>query len=336
MTTNRNILLLGGTGAMGLYLAPELAERGYRVKVIALDDASLFDHPRIAYVKADACDDAVLKGLLKERFDGMVDFLLYPRTEHFQQRYEMMLNNTDHYFFLSTYRIYGGDAPVTETTPRLLDVSKDRDFLATEDYALYKARQEDILQASPFTNWTIVRPSITYSKFRFQLVTLEAPFVVGRALKGLPIVLPKAALDVPTTMTWAGDTAKMFAGLLFNAAACRECFTLATAEHHTWREVADYYGEFIGLKYVAADTEDYIRIQGGSAGARYQLDYDRLFPRIIDNRKVLRVAGLDQADFMPLKSGLKKELAALPPDRWTDFGEVGARMDDYLEKHPHG
>jgi nucleoside-diphosphate-sugar epimerase len=222
---------------------------------------------------------------------------------------------------------------VTEQTPRLLDVSEDGEFLSTEDYSLFKAREEDILTASGYANWTIVRPAITYSKFRYQLVTLEAPVVVARALKGLPIMLPSAALSVQGTMNWAGDVAKMFARLLFNSGAFRESFTLATAEHHTWGEIAEYYRELVGLQYVAVETEEYLKIMGGSMGARYQLFYDRLFDRIVDNAKILRVTGLSQSDMMPLRRGLEKELTALPRETvWPDASEVWRRMDEYLKR----
>ncbi len=335
-SNGRKILVLGGTGAMGVYLVPELAARGYEVKVISCDDV-VSNNPLITYVKANGKDIDYLKELLKEGFDVIVDFLMYPGKE-FNERYELLLQNTAHYFYLSTYRIYDGvEIPITETSPRLLDNSKDKDFLATDDYSLFKARGEDVLRNSRYNNWTIVRPAITYSKFRYQLVTLEAPVVVARTLKGLPIMLPEAALAVQATMSWAGDVAKMFSGLVLNPAAYSEAFTLATAEHHTWGEIAEYYKEIIGLNYIAVDKEDYLKIMGGTPGARYQLAYDRLFDRIVDNSKVLRVAGLKQKDFMPLKSGLEKELSALPKDTaWPDASAIWDRMDTYAAGNSEG
>ena len=326
------VLVLGGTGAMGVYLVPELAAMGYEVKVVSFDEL-ISDHPRITYLKGDAKNAAYMLELLREKFDAIVDFMIYS-TDEFRAKHELLLQNTGHYIFLSSYRVYDGQFPITESTPRLLDVSKDRDFLSTEDYSLYKAREEDILQGSSYDNWTIVRPAITYSKRRFQLVTLEAPLLVARAQQGLPVVIPREALGVQGTMSWAADVSRMLSRLLFNPAAYRECFTLATAEHHTWAEIAEYYREIIGLQYVAADTADYLKIIGASDAARYQLTYDRLFQRIIDNTKILRVTGLRQEDFMPLKCGLEKELNALPKDVvWSDAGAAWGRMDEYLREH---
>jgi nucleoside-diphosphate-sugar epimerase len=327
----KKALVLGGTGAMGVYLVPELASLGYEVHVVSMDDV-LSDDPRISYVRADAKSIDYLTDLLKDRYDVIVDFMLYS-TEQFRERHDILLRNTDHYIFLSSYRIYDGcEIPITEDTPRLLDASDNAEFLATEDYSLTKARQEDILQSSGYDNWTIVRPAITYSKRRFQLVTLEAHLVVARALKGLPIVLPKEARSVQATMSWAGDVAKLMSRLILNPAAYLECFTLATAEHRTWGEIAEYYREIIDLECVWADTEDYLRIMGGSKAAGYQLAYDRLFDRVVDNSKVLRVTGLEQSGFMPLRRGLEKELSALPKDAvWRDAGITGERMDGYLK-----
>jgi len=327
----RKALLLGGSGAMGVYLAPELASMGYEVRVVSLDDVA-FGDPRITCVKADAKSPERLKELLSEKFDAIVDFMIYS-TEEFKEKRDLLLGGAEHYIFLSSYRVYSESVPLTEASPRLLDVSKDKAFLATEDYSLYKARQEDVLQGSKYGNWTIVRPAITYSKRRFQLVTLEAPAHVARAMKGLPVVLPKEALSVQATMSWAGDVAKMIARLLLNPSALRERFTLATAEHRSWGEIAEYYREIIGLKYEAVDAEEYLKIFGSSDGARYQLAYDRMFNRVVDNSKVLKATGLKQSDFMTLRSGLEKELSALPKDAvWPDASGLWKGIDDCLKR----
>lgn len=46
-----------------------------------------------------------------------------------------------------------------------------------------KARQEDILYQSGFSNYTIVRPSVTYNTYRLQLGALEKENWLYRALK---------------------------------------------------------------------------------------------------------------------------------------------------------
>lgn len=327
----KKVLVLGGTGAMGVYVVPELVKRGYEVTVASLDDVPqpVGGNPR--YIKADTKNIENLNALLAEKFDGIIDFLLY-LTDEFRQRCKLLLESTDHYIFLSSYRVYADKFPITESSPRLLDVSEDREFLACEDYSLYKAREENILRESGMNNWTIVRPAITYSKRRFQLVTLEAQYVINRTFDGKTVILPEEAADIQGTMTWAGDVAKMFAGVLFNPRAMCETFTFATSEHHSWKEIAEYYHEFIGLKYVFTDKKTYTNlIRPNDMYTVWQLEYDRLFNRIIDNSKILDVAGLKQESFMKLKDGLALELSALPRDfRFADPLGANQRMDAYL------
>lgn len=328
------ILVLGGTGAMGSYLVPELAEMGYQVDVVSLDDCTS-ENKQITYRKADGYSIPFLRELLKTGYDAVVDFLIYT-TMQFADRFELFLENTGHYMFLSSYRIYAKeDRLITETSPRLLDVSEDQEFLKTEDYSLYKAREENILRSSKYQNWTILRPAITYSRRRFQLVTLEASTVVARAKAGKTVLLPQQAADVYGTMSWGGDVAKMIARLVHNPRAYGEAFTLATSEHHKWETIAEYYRELIGLTCEWVDTDTYLgffEVATNKSAARYQLIYDRYFDRRVDNSKILEAAGMKQEELTGLKEGLKKELQRLPEGLIWPETSINQRMDAYLDK----
>lgn len=327
---SKKILILGATGAMGTYLVPEMLERGWQVDAVSLDHMEA-DHPLLNCITENAKDLTFMKKVIQNKYDAIVDFMIYTSESEFEPYYKLFLENTKHYIFLSTYRVYANTAPITEESPRLLDVSADEAFLASGDYAIYKAQEEEMLKASGYTNWTIIRPAITYSKKRFQLTTLEANVLITRMWEGKPVVLPKEAMDVQATMSWAGDVAKMIAGLILNAKAYGEAFTVATSEHHTWREIAEIYREIGGLKYVTASTDEYVDIIGpGNIHVRQQLIYDRLFDRIIDNRKILEVTGLKQKDLMPLKEGLKREYDNLEKGSIEASKEVNKRMDDFL------
>ncbi len=330
----KKILVIGGTGAMGVYLVPELVKKGFEVHVPSLDDAEQTDgNPK--FFKADMKDIDTLKKVLAEKYDAIVDFLVYPEKQ-FHERFQLFLDSTDHYIYLSSYRIYAGDCPINEESARLLDVSTNKEYLDLweHEYSLYKAVGEDILRNSGYKNWSIVRPAITYSKRRFQLVTLEASVVVNRAMGGKKILLPKEAKNVRGTMSWAGDVAKMFTGIILNERAYGETFTFATAENHTWGEIADIYNELTGVEFVWIDKQDYCDlICANNPHVTWQLEYDRLFDRVIDNSKILEVAGLKQEDLMPLKDGLALELAGLPEGfRFPDPSGINERMDEYLSK----
>lgn len=332
----KKALVLGGTGAMGVYLVPELQKAGCKVDVVSLDDIKS-SNESIKYICADAYDNEFIAEILKNEYDVIIDFLIYS-TEAFKKRYMMFLESTNQYIYLSSYRVYADSKePITEASPRLLDISDDREFLATDDYALSKARGEDILTESKYGNWTIIRPSVTYSKRRFQLVSLEANIVVRRAMENKAIILPYEAFDKQASMTWAGDVAKMVLRLILNDKAYKEVFTVATAEHNTWEYVAQCYRDLIGLKTMVTDKETYIRLisfnEQDYKHKMWQLTYDRLFNRVIDNSKILSVTGLKQSDFMPLKEGLRTELSALPENVcWSGaLNDIDKKIDGYIE-----
>jgi len=302
--TTKKILLLGGTGAMGVYLAPMLADLNYDVYITSRKEQTS-ENIHIHYIQGNAKDIHFLEKLLTIKYDAIVDFMIY-RTNEFADRYEKLLNSTAHYLFLSSYRVYGNSngEPIKENSPRLLDCVKDETYLATDEYALTKARQENILISSNYKNWTIIRPAITYSHTRFQLGTMEANEFLSRTLKNKTVIFPKQMLEKETTMSWAGDVANMISKLILNENAMCEIFTAATAEHHKWKEVIEYYQKIVNLKVKIVDLQDY----QNTIGRLWQIKYDRMYDRIVDNNKILSATGMKQADLMPLEEGLRIEL----------------------------
>ena len=330
----KKVLVIGATGAMGRYLVPELINLNYDVTGVGLDEVAPWDC-KASYVCGDAFDKSFLEELLKENFDGIVDFMNYGKYD-FSDYYKLFLENTDHYIFLSSCRVYDDkEQPIKETSPRLWDSTEDEELRASHDYCIYKAQSEDLLNASSYNNWSIVRPATTFSTMRLQLVTLEFKHCVARALMGKKVVLPIQAKDKPATLSWGGDVAKMIARILFKEEAKREAYNVCSAEHRTWGEIAEYYNKLIGLEAVWVDKEDYLKILSPELRTqiRWQLEYARLFRRITDNSKVLALTGLKQEDMMSMYDGLKLEISNIPKDYVPVNGEVGIRMDEYLKEH---
>lgn len=319
------VLVLGGTGAMGVHVTRLLAEAGD--EVVVTSRAARASGGGVAYVRGDARDRAFLDGLLAERWGAVIDFMVWS-TGEFRGRVGALLASTDQYVFLSSYRVYA-DAPViTEDSPRLLDACDDDEYLATDEYALAKARCEDLLAASGRRNWTVVRPAVTYDGTgRFQLGVHEAEVWLWRALRGIPVPLPGEMLSKQATMTWGGDVARMIAGLVGNPLAVGEAFTVSTSEHRSWREVAEAYRSVVpSLEVRPCGLAEFERERGGV----YQIRYDRMFDRVVDNSKVLAVTGIERGSLRALGDGLTSELRRfLAEGSGPSFGGAGgnARMD---------
>ena len=323
---NQKILLLGGTGAMGFYLVPELLILGFEVFVTTRSEHAS-DNSHLRYLAVNAMNpDALHMVLSTIKPDAIVDFMSYGTTL-FSDRSRQLLNGTGHYCFLSSYRVFADSSPnaLTERSPRLLDVCDDSVYLATDEYALAKARQEDVLRTCGKKNWTILRPCITYSRNRFQLGTLEANTICYRALQGLPVIMAREILAKQTTMTWAGDVAKMIARLVLNESTFGEDYNVVTSEHHSWSEVADCYKECMGLRVEETDLNMYAKV----VEAEYQIKYDRMFDRVLDNSKVLAATGMVPSDLKSLRSGLEAELRDFQHAPYYQYPNLAlnARMD---------
>ena len=101
----------------------------------------------------------VLAELLKNRYDGIVDFLIYSTKEN-ALRLPLLASQTGHYLYLSTYRVYDNkEVPIRESSPLLIDTADDRLLRLSDDYSIYKARGEAILKLQKNRNWTIIRPA---------------------------------------------------------------------------------------------------------------------------------------------------------------------------------
>lgn len=326
------ILLLGGTGAMGVSLKTILAERGDEVFITSRSPRKS-ERKNIHYIQGDAHNSAFLKEILKSRYDAIVDFMIY-ESDEFKKRSEQLLNASGQYIFVSSSRVYADSKEtITEESPRLLDVIGDKEYLRTDEYALAKAREENVLFFSKQRNWTIIRPYITYNVERLQLGGIEKDVWLYRALHGRSIPLPQNIALHQTTMTYGGDVALAIVKLIGNPKALREVFHLTGNEHMTWSEILDIYLEVMasecGIRPKVYTPENSIRICE-IMGNKYQIEYDRLYDRIFDNSKLCSVCG-DDLRFMPMKDGLSMCLREfLKNPKWKNI--VNEKLEVHLNK----
>lgn len=302
------ILLLGGTGAMGSHLNKILSDKGENVVVTSRSRSGSKDS--IEYRKGNAKNLDFLEDLLKEKWDAIVDFMIYSTTE-FDERINLFLDSTKQYFLLSSARVYDEKKDqILEESSRLLDSSNDQEFLSTNEYSLEKARQEDILHDLDKQNWTIVRPYITYSEKRLQLGTLEKEDWLYRALKGRTIVFSDDIKNHLTTLTYGFDVANGIANLINKKNAFGETYHITNGKAVSWNKILNIYLDVLEDKFdsrpevIYQNLDDFIIWNPG----KYQIIYDRLFDRDFDNSKINKF--IDTENFLEVNIGLKKCLTS--------------------------
>ena len=210
---------------------------------------------------------------------------------------------------MSSARVYANsELPIKENSLRLLDVSKDIDFLNTDEYSLTKARQENVLHSSEYQNWTIIRPYITYSENRLQLGTLEKEEWLYRALHGRTIVFSRDIASKITTLTYGLEVSQGILAIIGNSKALGEEFHITSPVSIIWDDVLEGYlkvlEKYLGYKPKVLLQELDKTIELVSKRSNYQFIYDRMFNRTFDNSKISQY--LDTNNFVDAEDSLNK------------------------------
>lgn len=301
------ILILGGTGAMGTPLVNILSNDNSK-EVYVTSRSKRDDFKNIHYLVGNAKEDIFLDELLKNKWDVIIDFMIYNSNE-FSSKIDKLLTNCNQYFFLSSSRCYADSKDlITESSDRLIDVCKDEEYINLDEYGYAKGREENILMNSKYNNYTIIRPYITYNTYRLQLGVYEKDSWLQRALRGKSIVFPKDIASHYTSLTYGEDVAKNMVSLIGNPKALGEAFHIVSEEHHTWDEILHFYvdtiyeltGKKIKIKYLEDSTPLY------EIGNKWQIKYDRLYDRKFSNKKIKSIT--ENVEYTKTFDGLRKSL----------------------------
>lgn len=299
------ILILGGTGAMGVPLSQLLEPRN---EIWVTSRKQRESQGNLHYIIGNAKNQDFLNEILPKGWDVIVDFIVRSG-EELSSCIDLILDNTKQYVFISSARVYAEtEGKIKEDSPRLLDVSKDSMFLQTNEYSLAKARAEDVLLNCKKKNYTIIRPSITYNTYRLQLGVMEKEAWLYRVMKGRSIVFSEDMKDKLTTMTYGDDVAIGIASILGKSKALGEIFHITNNMPLTWGEVLKIYvntlekilGHAINVQWTHTTTNLFFRSQ------QYQIKYCRYFDRAFDNTKIGAFA--DVSSFVAPEEGLSTSL----------------------------
>lgn len=328
------ILVFGGTGAMGDPLVKLLSDSGHDVFVTSRRERK-YDRDNIHCLVGNAHENVFLESVLSGHYDVLVDFMNY-RFSEVRERLDMILRSVGQYIFISSCRVFArSDVPITEETPRLLDVCEDKEYLATEEYALAKAREENLLLASLYKNWTIVRPTVTYNSRRLQLGCYELEDWLPRAVKGRPIVFFDDLADKYTAMTYGEDVARGICFLVGNGKALGEAVNIASPESKKWSEILDIYNEAVEKASNGRCSVQTVMLPHAEKceelfGRGWRLKYNRIYNRRFDSSK-LDILSDGRMSYTAIRTGLMNCMEEFFHNGCT-VGSVRALNEAYMDK----
>ena len=287
----KKALFIGGTGTISTAIVKRLSEDPlWEVYALNRGNRSNVVPENVKLIKADINDEAdVLSKIGDMTFDCVGEFIGFV-PEQVERDYRLFNGRTKQYIYISSASAYHKPAAgyiITEgTTLSNPHWKYSRDKIACEEFLMRKYREEGF----PVT---IVRPSHTYDERNVPLgVHGKKGFwqVIKRIIDGKPVIIQGDGSSL-WTVTWNGDFAVGYTGLMGNPHAIGEAFHITSDESLTWDQIyqtiADTLGKELKAYHVASEFLS-------ACGDKYGFDFegsltgDKSVSVVFDNSKLKR------------------------------------------------
>jgi nucleoside-diphosphate-sugar epimerase len=242
------VLFIGGTGLISSACSELALERGVELYLLNRSWSGKYPAPESAHLLVGDVhgDEVNLAGLLVGLdFDTVVDWIAFT-PQDIERDLRLFSGRTGQFIFISSASAYQKPPNhfiISEKTPLenpFWEYSRNK--IACEARLMQAYRE----QAFPIT---IVRPSLTYGPSQIPLCvgSWQHPYtVIDRIKRGRPVIVPGDGSSL-WVLTWNGDFAKGFIGLLGNPKAIGEAYHITSDEVLTWNQIYREVGRALGV-----------------------------------------------------------------------------------------
>ena len=280
-------LLIGGTGTISLPITRKLLKEGWQVTL--LNRGSRNDLvPGAECIPCNARDEqAVEAKLAKRHFDVVAQFIAF-HPEEIARDIRLYTGRTGQYIFISSASAY--------IKPTRNPVITDASPLSNPywQYSRDKIACEQVLTAArDHSNFpmTIVRPSHTYGLGTLPLSVHGHKGVwqiIDRVLKRKPVLIPGDGTSL-WTVTWSGDFADAFLGLMGNDHAIGEAVHITSDEALTWNQIHRLLAEALDRPFIPCHVPSDLLAQARDYDFTGSMLGDKANCAIFDNSKIKRL-----------------------------------------------
>jgi nucleoside-diphosphate-sugar epimerase len=302
------VLFIGGTGLISSACSELAVDRGLELTILNRSQSGKYPLPEGAHLLVGDVhgDEAELaKGLASQKFDAVVDWIAFT-PQDIERDLHLFSGRTGQFVFISSASAYQKPPShylITEKTPLENPFWQySRDKIACEQILMRAYREKGF----PVT---IVRPSLTYGLSQIPLCVgswLHPYTVIDRMKRGRKIIIPGDGTSL-WVLTWNGDFAKGFLGLLGNPKAIGGAYHITSEEVLTWNEIYREVGRALGLEpefvHVPSDL-----IAAYDPEALGSLTGDKVNSSVFDNSKIKQLV----PDFdctVPWAEGVRRAIA---------------------------
>jgi len=306
----KRALFIGGTGIISTAIVKRLAnELDWEVWVLNRGNRSDVLPESVHHIAADINNEAdVLEKIGDLTFDSVCEFIGFT-PDQVERDYRLFAGKTKQYIYTSSASAYHKPAAsylITEGTTLANPYWQySRDKIACEEFLMKKYKEEGF----PVT---IVRPSHTYDERNVPLgVHGKNGFwqVIKRMQEGKPVIIQGDGTSL-WTLTWNGDFAIGYTGLMGNRHAIGEAFQITSDETLTWNQIYATIADALGVELNAYHVStDFLR----AAGDKYGYDFtgslwgDKSVSVVFDNTKLKRAVP-DMRTNVRFDMGVRKAL----------------------------
>ena len=279
------ILLIGGTGTISSAITRQLAETNHEVYLLNRGNRNDDIPKNINRIVADINNEQEAKEKLAGMtFDAVCDFIGFVPAQ-LERDYRLFAGKTKQFLYISSASAYHKpvrDYRISEATTLANPYWEySRNKIACEEFLFQMYRENGF----PVT---IIRPSHTYCERSVPLGVhgdKGSWQVLKRMLEGKPVLIHGDGTSL-WTLTWNGDFAKAFIGLIGNPHAIGEAFQITSDESVTWNQIYQCIADALNVElkpyYVASDllaALGHYDFKGGLIG-------DKANSVVFDNTKV--------------------------------------------------
>jgi nucleoside-diphosphate-sugar epimerase len=333
------VLFIGGTGLISSACSELALERGLELTILNRNQSVKYPLPAGAHLLAgDVHGDLTSLDRLLEgsAFDVVVDWIAF-NLDDIERDLRLFRGRIGQFVFISSASAYQKPPRhyrITEKTPLenpFWDYSRNK--IACEERLMQAYRE----QAFPVT---IVRPSLTYGPSQIPLCagSWQHPYtLIDRMKHARQVIVPGDGTSL-WVLTWNGDFAKGFLGLLGNRRAIGEAFHITSDEVLSWNQIYQAAGQALGVeaRIVHVPSDLIAAYDPGSLGS---LTGDKSNSAVFDNSKIKALVP-DFRCTVPWSEGVRRALAwfeADPARQSIDekFNDLCDRiLSEYLKAFP--